>query len=108
MTAYKKQIALIKEKKVPVVNPGKLKPGIVANEVEKKIGKKFSVSYHHPIANKHYKIRNEGNDPKNCNTKYCQFDDAHKDFVYTQDWIDFLVDKLKDKKEYLKVFSKNK
>lgn len=107
MAAYEKQIALIKEKKIPVVNPGKLKPGIVANEVEKKIGKKFSVSYHHPIAYKHYKIRNEGNDPKNCNTKYCQFDDAHKDFVYTQDWIDFLVNKLKDKKEYLKVFSKN-
>ncbi len=106
MTAYKKQIALIKEKKVPVINPGKLKPGIVASEVEKKIGKKFSASYHHPIAYKYYKIRNEGNDPKGCNTKYCQFDDAHKDFVYTQEWIDFLAEKLKDEKEFLKVFSK--
>lgn len=104
MATYQKQIALIKEKKVPVVNPGKLKPGEVALEVEKRIKQKFSVSYHHPLAYKYYKVRPIEKKAEGCNIKYCQFDDAHKDFVYTQAWVDFLVDKLSNEEEYNKIF----
>lgn len=106
MEAYKKHITLIKEKQVPVVNPGKLKAGKVALEVEKRINKKFSVSFHHPIAYKYYKVRPTEMKADGCNITYCQFDDAHKDFVYTQEWIEFLVKKLSNNEEYNKVFFK--
>lgn len=106
METYEKQVALIKEKQVPVINPGKLKAGKVALEVEKRLNKKFSVSYHHPLAYKYYKIRPQENKAEGCNITYCQFDDAHKDFVYSQAWIEFLVKKLANDEEYNRVFLK--
>lgn len=31
--------------------------------------------------------------PKQCDVKYCQFDEAatNKDYVYTDEWIEFLI-----------------
>lgn len=101
-----KQIAITREKRVQVVNPGKFKAGEVAKEVQKKIGKKFNASFHHARACKLYKIRPLEKKGDGCEIQYCQFDEPHKDFVYTQTWIDFLTEKLTDNNEYSKLFSK--
>lgn len=100
--AIKKDIALIKEKRVPVVNQGKLKPQMVCDILSQKMGKKISVSLH-TKAWKYYKVRKTGTQANGCNTKYCQYDEAHRDYVYTQDWIDFLFSKLSDPDELSKV-----
>ncbi len=89
----KKDIALIKEKRVPVANQGKHKPQMVCDELSKQLGTNISVSLH-TQAWKFYNVRNQGKQADGCNTKYCQFDEAHKDYVYTQAWIDFLSDKF--------------
>ena len=99
-----KQITLIREKRVPVANPGKHKPSSVAKIVEEKIGMRFNI-YNHTQAWKHYGVRQSGETPEGCNPKYCQFDEVHKDYIYTQEWIDFLVQKLSDKSEYDSVTS---
>jgi len=106
INSINKQIAITREKRVQVVNPGKFKAGEVAKEVQKKIGKKFNASFHHAKACKLYKIRPLEKKGDGCLIEYCQFDEPHKDFVYTQAWIDLLVEKLTNNNEYCKLFSK--
>lgn len=102
--ALQKQVALIRERQVPVVNPGKYKPSEVARIVAEKIGRSFTVT-NHTLAWKYYKIRESGERPESCKTNFCQFDQVHRDYVYTQEWIDFLVTKLSEEDEYEKVRS---
>jgi hypothetical protein len=94
-----KQIVLVRQKKVPVVNPGRLKPKDVVECVKSKIGKPFGI-HNHTQAWKKYDVRKSGENPEGCNTKYCQFDDAHRDYIYTEKWVEFLVNKLSDESEY--------
>jgi len=102
--ALQKQVALIRERQVPVVNPGKYKPSEVARIVAEKIGRSFTIS-NHTSAWKYFKIRESGERPESCKTKFCQFDQVHRDYVYTQEWIDFLVKKLSEEDEYKEVRS---
>lgn len=99
MRALEKQVTLIKERQVPVANAGKYKPSQVALMVETQIGRPFSV-YYHTKAWKMYGVRESGENPKACKIKYCQFDTVHRDYIYTQEWINFLADKLKNEEEY--------
>jgi len=43
--------------------------------------------------------------PHLTDTKYCIYDKAHNDYLYTQNWVDFLIDKLKDDAEYSSLYS---
>lgn len=97
-----KDVALIKEKRVQVANQGLFKPKQVSEEVAAKINKKFTVNAH-VKAWKYYDVRKQGNQADGCNTKYCQFDEPHGDYIYTQEWIDFLILKLSNEEEYNKV-----
>ena len=67
--AIKKDIALIKEKRIPVANQGKLKPQMVCDILSQKMDKKISVSLH-TKAWKYYKVRKSGTQANGCNTKY--------------------------------------
>jgi hypothetical protein len=102
--ALQKQVALIREKQVPVVNPGRFKPSEVAKIVSQKIGRLFTVPIH-TSSWKYYKIRESGEHPESCNIRFCQFDQVHRDYIYTQEWIDFLTKKLSEESEYEKVHS---
>jgi len=81
-----------------------MKAGNVAFKVSEVIENKFSASYHHHRACMHYEVRPKLKVAEGCKTKFCQFDEAHKDFVYTQDWVDFLIKKLSENDEYNKIF----
>jgi Protein of unknown function (DUF3644). len=96
--ALKRDIALIKEKRVPVANQGKYKPRMVCDSLSERLGSKVNLSLH-TSAWKIFNVRKQGNQAEGCDTKYCQFDEAHQDYVYTQEWIDFLFDKLSDSDE---------
>jgi hypothetical protein len=106
MEKHEKITALIKEKQVPVLNPGKFKAGDVSEEIHSRLGIIFNPSYQHAKCWKYYKIRPErGNlQPHKTNVKYCQYDATHKDYVYTQDWIDFLVSELSDENKRNAIF----
>lgn len=94
----KKDIALIREKRVPVANQGKYKPKMVCDTLSARLGKPVSISLH-TSAWKAYNVRKQGKQADGCDIKYCQFDEAHRDYVYTQEWIDFLFKKFTNQDE---------
>lgn len=107
MNEYAKLTAIIKQGSVAVANPGKLKPGeiclAVQPIVETYVGaeKKFSASYHHVKACRFYKVRPvKGDDPRKTNTKFCQYDEAHKDYIYTEEWKRFLMKEMAKPGQY--------
>jgi hypothetical protein len=94
-----KGITFIKEKRVQVANQGRFKPSQVSTQVAQKLGKPFTISQH-AKAWRYFNVRKQGKQADGCNPLYCQYDEPHGDYVYTQDWINFLVDKLADDAEY--------
>jgi hypothetical protein len=38
--------------------------------------------------------------PEETKWKYCVYDKMHKDYGYTQEWVDFLIEKLKNPAEF--------
>jgi len=63
---------------------------------------KFSASLHHSRAAKYFKIR-EGyktSTPEKTMKEYCYYDPLFKQYIYTKQWIDFLLNKVKDGKTY--------
>ncbi|MDE2821975.1 MAG: DUF3644 domain-containing protein [Chloroflexota bacterium] len=102
MDALQRQVALIRERQVPVANPGMHKPSQVAKLVAERIGRPFSTN-HHTRAWKAYRVRVSGIQPDQCVTEYCQFDTVHQDYFYTDAWVEFLVQKLSEDAEYTRI-----
>jgi hypothetical protein len=100
-------VALIREKHVPVANMERWKPGEVVRRVKEKLPFHFS-SDSHVKTWKHYKVRPESGTatPERTKTQYCVYDCAHKDYVYTSAWVDFLVSELSDPVRYREVLGK--
>jgi hypothetical protein len=71
------------------------KPGVVAKMVSKLAGKSFS-STDHTRAWKLYKARppTGAKQPENTNGDYCIYHAAHRDYTYSKQWIDFLVEQI--------------
>jgi hypothetical protein len=104
----KKVLAIVKEKTVEVANLNRLKPGQVCAAVlpvvRKAVGlnTKFVPSSHHARATYYYGVRprpGEAN-PKATNSKYCIYDEAHGDYVYTPAWVKKLQTDLSDPANY--------
>ncbi len=102
MKNYEKLVTLMKPVALQVANKGKLTAGSVAKAVASAIGKPFSASSHHARAWHFYRIRpSKGADkPEVTQTQYCQWDEAHKDYVYTDAWKQFLISEMKDPAKY--------
>lgn len=107
MQNYERVVALIKERQIPVINPGRYRAGDVAREIRSKLGIKFSPSHHHAKCWKYYHVRPRGGsrEPHRTNTKFCQYDALHKDYVYTKEWIDFLSAELQDETKRNEIFA---
>jgi hypothetical protein len=102
MANYEKLVALLKPSIMSVANQGRYTAGGICRLVEPVAKKlfgtdaKFSASYHHARACAHYKIRprkGEG-DPRKTESRYCHYDEPHRDYVYTKEWADFLSAEL--------------
>lgn len=102
MKMYDRQIALIKEKKVQVADQGKYLPTAVINEVKRRTGIEFN-HYNHGQAWQYYKIRSKDKSPASCITKYCQYSEPFKQIIYTDAWVDFLCEKIKDPNELKRI-----
>lgn len=108
MKEYERIVALIKPKEVRVANLDLLKPGEVAKKVAAAIRKPFNVGHHHVTCYRHFNARpaKGASDPKACDTRYCVYDAAHRDYLYTQEWVDHLVKSLSDNATYDFLFPK--
>jgi len=87
MKKYAKFIVGIKEKTVQVANQGKYKPSKVLEIIEERTKNKKNMSWHTQMWKKH----NVRPNSKNCEIEYCQYDEPHKDYIYTDAWIDLLI-----------------
>lgn len=100
-----KQIAtLIKDKRVPVVSKGLLRPGEVVERLEECLP--FKVTMHtHTRAWQYYKVRprSKTDQPEKTDAKYCVYDQLMGAYGYTEAWVKYLCRKLIDEHEYQKV-----
>ena len=104
MKNYEHLIAFIKEKP-STESIFKRRPTHVMNTVSQRLGKPFLIS-HHTNAWKHFKVRPKGKtDRSPCNKKYCGWVEGHEDYLYSDDWIDFLVKELSNEDTYKKIIS---
>jgi hypothetical protein len=102
---YAKIVSLVKPRRVPVVNLGRLKASQVVSRVSAAIAPKFFNMDTHTRAWKYWKVRPPSSsvNPTDCSTKFCQFDDLHEDYSYSQEWVDFLVEQFADDDVYRSV-----
>lgn len=106
MKKYEKLVTLIKERHVPVVNLGGLRAIDVSNIIQRELKIHFIASHEHVKCWKYYQIRPPSNskEPHKTVIKYCQYDATHKDYVYTQEWVNFLMVELRDESKRKKIF----
>ena len=92
---YTQITTLIKDKKIPIEgsNVGKLKPQGVCDVVNEHLGDKVISTTYHGWIMRAFNVRPVAgsNDPFNTNDKFCHYDEAHDDYVYNEDWTNFLI-----------------
>lgn len=97
---YEKITTLIKDKvqKTEVINPGKLKPGAVVTAVNKSYQINFNHFDHRCLlfifSIKPMKEDGLNTDPFETNTKYCHYDEAHNDYLFKEEWINFIISNI--------------
>lgn len=108
--------ALIKLKYSGVVNADLMKAGAVIKAVQKGLGN-LTVERHgkhvakfnqdtHQRCWRHYNVRPAGNaeKPEITHERYCIYDRAHGDYLYTKDWVAFLVNEMNNEGRYQQLY----
>lgn len=88
---------IIRDKHVPVANLGHLKPAEVAAKVAAGLGQSFSVN-DHTRAWRHFDVRppNKSTKPEATKSQFCVWDQAFRQHVYTEAWVNYLIRHLAD------------
>ena len=80
------------------INPGRLKPGNVIASVNATSPIKINHADHKNIlaifSIRPYREFKPDHDPFDTNTKYCHYDEAHKDYLYQESWVKFLISNI--------------
>jgi len=88
---------ILREKERPVSNLGRFKPTAVCEQVEAAIPFRFRPSSEFPAAWRALGVRPSGSvkGPARRKTKeqYCLYDEPHDDYVYTQAYVDLLIER---------------
>ncbi len=94
MAQYEKMIVGIKEKVVSVVNPGHYKPSTVLAMINSKAKIDKGMGWHTQMWKK-YQVRppTQCKNPRDCKVEFCQYDEPHKDYIYTDNWVAMLIEK---------------
>lgn len=87
-----RMMVIVREKQVPARNLGRFKPSQVAERVKVAIPWIFHLG-HHTQCWKHFKVRPAAGDahPESTDGRYCEYDEVHADYVYTQAWVEKLI-----------------
>lgn len=106
--------ALVKNKhvQIPVQNMDLIKPNKVVKRVQKGLGnpkvfrsgkEKDKFSQHtHTLCWRIYEVRPENghNEPAMTISKYCIYDEPNNSYLYTEDWVDFLIEEMQMEEKY--------
>lgn len=98
---------LVKHKQTDALYPYKAK--IVCNKVKEETGYNFTL-HQHTNAWKFFKIRPATNSdkPEVTNKRHCIYHKAHKDYTYSQNWVDYLINVVRDEEVFAAVKSYGK
>ena len=101
MARLEKLNVLIREKQIPIANLDLHRATEVVDEVRKRLPHYFSMSTH-TLAWRYFEIRPAGGDsrPERTKPQYCVWDRVHRDYVYTDAWIERLVQEFSDPNRY--------
>ena len=102
-----KAVAMIKRQQVPVQNLGKLKPGDVCRRVKQELNlPAFDPSYQHVKCWRYFNVRppSDSPTPDATDRRYCLWDAVHKDYVYTEVWVEFLLRELQDAERRAEIY----
>lgn len=96
---------IVRDRHVPVGNIDRHRPGAVCAKVSETLGVRFTPSSDHVRAWKHYRIRPESDAANRTRTeaRYCVWDQAHGNYVYTDAWIHKLTTDLADRATFREV-----
>lgn len=100
----KRGTVVVREQTRPVSGAGRVRPGQVAKLVEARIP--FEFKLHHVVASwKALKCRPEhgAKHPERTDEKYCLYDEPHRDYVYTQAFVDKLAREASTAKRFRKL-----
>ena len=88
-----------------MANAGLLKPSATAKAIEAEIPYKFSVYSHFTRAWRKLGVRPPSNDshPERTLPDYCIYDGAHRDYLYTQEFIAKIVQRARTKEGFLEL-----
>ena len=91
-------------KNVPSDDIYPFKPKEAVRLIEKKSGLTFTIN-NHTNAYKLYKVRpkTRARNPEITNKEYCIYHKAHKDYTYSQAWIDFLSSEILDSQKFERI-----
>ena len=101
MQEYQRAVVLLKERRVAVRSPASLLPTRVSERVASQIPWRFTVS-HHTRCWEFFNVRPSGRseNPHETQTKYCQWDEAFRRYVYTEAWVAKLVEELSNEERF--------
>ncbi len=116
MEEYRNLVAVLRPQVTQVANQGRLKAGDVCRAVEAVVQQvngsraKFGPSCHHVAACNFYKVRPSkgAEDRTKTDVRYCHYDEAHKDYVYTDAWKKLLIEEMRKPGQYQKVMQSYK
>lgn len=92
------------EKHKPLEEKYSSRPTEICKMITKETGKKFT-THNHTQAMYLYKVRPKplSQQPKKTREEYCIYHSLHKDYSYSQQWIDFLIKQVRDEAEFSKI-----
>ncbi len=94
---FAQAVVILKERRVPVVNEGGLKPSEVVARVNAKLPSPLKLSLNrHVRCWRKFDVRpaKGAREPWSTKGEYCRYDAVHKDYVYTDAWVGFLIGEL--------------
>ena len=105
MKNYQEAVVLIKERHVEVRSAASMLPKVVAERVAARIPWHFTLHGHHARCWQFFEVRPrpKAENPRATETTYCQWDQAFGTYVYTEAWVDKLVDQLSERDRFEEV-----
>jgi hypothetical protein len=113
-------VALVKIQEKPILNKDLILPADVVKQVQSSLGNpkvvkdgqskdKFNQDTHTRCWKK-YQVRPGAKDknPHNTDNRYCIYDNLTGHYGYTQEWVKFLIEKMKDNNEYESLYKSSK
>ncbi len=98
---------LVREKNIPIVNLDLFRPKQVLEKVNKDSNYKLTMNAHASLW-RHFKVRPATGDasPNKCDNRYCNFDEAHQDYLYTKAWIKKCLNICNDPEKFLQIIGR--